>query len=62
MPEGKPAGVRCVNLTEDNRCQLFELPERPDVCLKFTADPEICGSTNEAAFEMIRFLEEQGSD
>src|SRR5687767_14313051 len=23
MPQGKPAGVRCVQLTEDNRCRLF---------------------------------------
>ncbi|PAS17689.1 hypothetical protein CGT75_04930, partial [Vibrio cholerae] len=28
MPNGKPAGVRCVQLNEDNLCQLFGRPER----------------------------------
>ncbi|MEZ4830770.1 MAG: YkgJ family cysteine cluster protein [Caldilineaceae bacterium] len=32
MPNGKPAGVRCIQLTDDNRCKLFGLPERPVVC------------------------------
>ena len=32
MPDGKPAGVRCVQLTDDNKCQLFGLPsDRPPV-------------------------------
>ncbi|HEX2642113.1 MAG TPA: YkgJ family cysteine cluster protein, partial [Thermoanaerobaculia bacterium] len=29
MPDGKPAGVRCVQLTADNLCLIFGLPERP---------------------------------
>ena len=29
MPEGKPAGVRCVHLDEQNRCAIFGRPERP---------------------------------
>ncbi len=33
MPRGKPAGVRCVQLTEDNRCRLFGKLERPAVCV-----------------------------
>ena len=32
MPNGKPAGVRCVQLTSDNKCKLFDKPERPLVC------------------------------
>ena len=32
MPEGKPAGVRCVQLTDDNRCAIFDSEERPWVC------------------------------
>ena len=31
MPQGKPAGVRCVQLTDDNRCAIFGQPERPKV-------------------------------
>jgi len=29
MPDGKPAGVRCVQLADDNRCKIFGQPERP---------------------------------
>jgi Fe-S-cluster containining protein len=27
MPHGKPAGVRCVQLTNDDRCAIFGKPE-----------------------------------
>ena len=57
MPQGKPAGVRCVQLTEDNRCKLFDLPERPTVCRAFQPEPLICGETNEEAFLIIGALE-----
>jgi hypothetical protein len=29
---GKPAGVRCVQLSDDGLCALFGRPERPAVC------------------------------
>lgn len=29
MPGGKPAGVRCVQLTDDNRCMLFGTTRAP---------------------------------
>ncbi len=58
MPEGKPAGVRCVQLTADGRCALFGRPERPEICGAFTADPEICGADRGEALELIRRLEE----
>ncbi|MFC0402948.1 YkgJ family cysteine cluster protein [Paraburkholderia rhizosphaerae] len=29
MPDGKPAGVRCVQLGDDLRCAIFGKPERP---------------------------------
>ncbi|MFC3854167.1 YkgJ family cysteine cluster protein [Salinispirillum marinum] len=45
MPEGKPAGVRCVQLLPDLRCALFGSPERPAVCSKFAADPSVCGTS-----------------
>jgi hypothetical protein len=58
MPQGKPAGVRCVQLTEEGRCALFGRPERPAICSAFQADPEICGAGREEAMELIRRLEE----
>ena len=55
MPNGKPAGVRCVQLTADNRCLLFGLPERPEVCVRLRPNREMCGET---AGEALAYLEE----
>jgi hypothetical protein len=57
MPQGKAAGVRCVQLTADNRCALFGQLERPVVCSRFQADPECCGSDNRQALERLTMLE-----
>lgn len=57
MPHGKPAGVRCVQLSEDDRCKLFGRPERPQVCLEFRPSPEVCGSSAEEALGLIGQLE-----
>jgi len=32
MPQGKPAGMRCAQLSADNRCRLFGHPDRPACC------------------------------
>jgi len=57
MPRGKPAGVRCVQLTPDNRCLLFGLPERPAVCASLRPSLEMCGQTAEDAFVNLYTLE-----
>lgn len=57
MPQGKPAGVRCVQLTDDNRCRLFGRPERPAVCVSLRPSEEMCGSTNAHAFAYLSELE-----
>ena len=44
MPNGKPAGVRCVQLDDDNLCKLFGTPQRPAVCGDFDFDGVITGS------------------
>ncbi|MFZ5961046.1 YkgJ family cysteine cluster protein [Pseudomonas knackmussii] len=53
MPDGKPAGVRCVQLDERNFCRIFGHPERPAVCSAFGADPEVCGDSAEAAVRIL---------
>jgi uncharacterized protein len=58
MPEGKPAFVRCIQLSEQNECLLFGKPERPAVCLGFTPALEHCGTSNVEAFELIQILEQ----
>lgn len=57
MPFGKPAGVRCVQLTQDNRCMIFGQPERPDVCARFSAESEICGQSRKEALVLLTRLE-----
>ncbi|MFG0807471.1 YkgJ family cysteine cluster protein [Pseudomonas fluvialis] len=58
MPQGKPAGQRCLHLAGDNRCALFGKPERPAVCLDFAADPQVCGSSRDDAVRILGWLEE----
>ena len=36
---GKPLGVRCPHLADDNRCRVYE--QRPQVCRSYPAD-ELC--------------------
>lgn len=57
MPKGKPAGERCVQLDDDNRCRIFGTPERPKVCSDFQAEIEFCGQTRDEALERMRALE-----
>jgi hypothetical protein len=57
MLDGKPAGVRCVQLTADNRCQLFGLPERPAVCVRLRPDAEMCGQSAAEAIHWLTDLE-----
>jgi len=57
MPAGKPAGVRCVQLTPNNLCGLFGDPRRPAVCRDFSASPEVCGTGAAEAFARLAALE-----
>ncbi|RKD86779.1 YkgJ family cysteine cluster protein [Kushneria marisflavi] len=57
MPHGKPAGVRCIQLDDNNLCQLFGDPRRPGVCHDFTYDQEICGYSRKEALDTIALLE-----
>ncbi|MBS1912583.1 MAG: YkgJ family cysteine cluster protein [Bacteroidetes bacterium] len=57
MPHGKPAGVRCVQLTPENRCRLFGLPDRPAVCVNLQPHPEMCGADAADALRHLTQLE-----
>ena len=59
MPGGKPAGVRCVQLDNANRCRIFGDPARPAVCSSLRPSPEMCGESPDAAATQVhamRFL------
>jgi Fe-S-cluster containining protein len=57
MPHGKPAGVRCANLSDDLRCRLFGRPERPAFCAGLKPSAEMCGDTREHAIAWLGRLE-----
>jgi Fe-S-cluster containining protein len=57
MPNGKPAGVRCVQLGDDNRCLIFGWPERPACCSGLQPAADMCGSTREQAIHWLDELE-----
>ncbi|MCB1616614.1 MAG: YkgJ family cysteine cluster protein [Pseudomonadales bacterium] len=49
MPNGKPAGIRCIHLDEHQLCRLFGKSNRPAVCGDFQADTEVCGDNADQA-------------
>lgn len=58
MPQGKPAGVRCVQLTDDHRCAIFGSPQRPACCTGLVPSDEMCGDSREQAIAWLAALED----
>lgn len=59
MPNGKPAGVRCINLSDDNLCLIFGREDRPKLCDSFKATADVCGTNRLDALYLISDLEAQ---
>ncbi|MFI5369187.1 MAG: YkgJ family cysteine cluster protein [Spirochaetia bacterium] len=57
MPGGKPAGVRCVQLSPDYRCLLFGKAERPAVCVQLKPSGDMCGRSAAEALALLARLE-----
>jgi len=57
MPNGKPAGMRCVQLDHHNRCMIFGKPERPAFCAGLQASEEMCGESSTQAILWLDNLE-----
>ena len=57
MPQGKPAGVACVQLLPDMRCAIFGRPERPAFCASLRPTEEMCGADRGAALAFLAALE-----
>jgi uncharacterized protein len=57
MPNGKPAGVRCVQLDEKNACLIFGKPGRPQVCIGLRPTQSMCGDNREQAMQYLTALE-----
>lgn len=58
MPDGKPAGIRCIQLNDLNQCMIFGKPERPAVCESLQPSTEMCGDTREYALRYLARLDE----
>ncbi len=61
MPGGKPAGVRCIQLTEDNRCKIFSSSLRPKVCGSLKPSMQMCGASAQEAMNYLDYLEKETS-
>jgi hypothetical protein len=60
QPGGKAAGAVCGLLDPHTRfCTIWQSPDYPEVCRRFTPDPQYCGSCREEALERLRNLERQ---
>ena len=55
MPDGKPAGTRCIHLQDDYSCGIYE--RRPKVCRIFQAEEAVCGKNRREALAILRNLE-----
>ena len=59
MPQGKPAGIVCLHLDAQLRCELFGKAERPAVCGRLQPQPEMCQSSREQALAYLSDLEQR---
>jgi hypothetical protein len=57
MPDGKPAGVACIQLDAQQRCRLFGDPRRPAVCSSLAPSVAMCGNHREYALRWLSALE-----
>ncbi len=57
MPNGKPANVRCIHLTDSYKCGIYKSDDRPVVCQQFKAKESICGKNREEAIRNLNQLE-----
>lgn len=61
MPNGKPAGVSCVQLDERGLCRIFGDQRRPKVCGSLQPSVTMCGEVNDIAAtreHALRYLSE----
>lgn len=57
MPNGKPAGVPCVQLDEQLRCRLFGDARRPAFCGSLQPSADMCGDSRAFALRALAELE-----
>jgi hypothetical protein len=58
MPDGKPAGIPCIQLNADLTCALFGQASRPNVCSSLQPAVEMCGTSALHAIQWLAQLEQ----
>ncbi len=58
MPNGKAAGVPCIQLDAELRCKVFGQPQRPAFCGGLKPSAEMCGGSREEAMSWLTRLEQ----
>jgi Fe-S-cluster containining protein len=61
MPDGKPAGVPCVQLDRHMRCRIFGSPQRPACCAGLQPAKDMCGASRNDALVWLTKLEQETS-
>ncbi|MBO2025689.1 Fe-S-cluster oxidoreductase [Klebsiella pneumoniae] len=61
MPQGKPANVRCVQLSNDNLCNIFGSELRPKVCGNLQPSPDMCSTDRDAAITYLLHRVQHGT-
>ncbi|MFZ5503531.1 MAG: YkgJ family cysteine cluster protein [Pseudomonadota bacterium] len=59
MPNGKPAGVPCVQPDGNLGCKVFGKPERPAFCGGLQPSAEMCGESRGGAIVWLARLERE---
>jgi uncharacterized protein len=59
MQSGKPAGARCVQLADTDRCRLFGHPERLAVCAALRPGSPMGGETDAQTVRCLGRLKRQ---
>lgn len=57
MPQGKPANVRCIQLSDENLCMIFGSDLRPKVCGSLQPSGDMCLSDRNSAMTYLIELE-----
>lgn len=56
MPQGKAAGVPCVQLDAQLRCRIFGQPGRPAVCGQLQPSWDMCGTQDDQGAHALTYL------
>ncbi|MDL2262054.1 YkgJ family cysteine cluster protein [Bacteroidales bacterium OttesenSCG-928-I21] len=57
MKTGKAKNQKCIHLTNNKLCELFDNPNRPKVCIECKPDPVFCGKNFDEAIKIFNSLE-----